>query len=108
APVVVVGRVAMAVPAPALIEDLAVGVELELAGGRVAGAGRRGAAISLEMIELYLAQAALAFDPEQNLEVVGVAGGAALDEAPEPVGLIDVTELGEGVRREGRVADPAE
>ena len=36
-----------------------------------------------------------------------MAGGAALDEAAEPVGLLDVAELGERVRREGRVADPA-
>jgi hypothetical protein len=87
APVIVIGRMATLVPAPALLHQLAVGVELKLADGRVADPHRADSAVAGEMVERDLVQSALATHPVERLHVLGVAGRAAFDEAPELVGL---------------------
>ena len=87
APEVVVGRVAALVPAPGEVDQLAVGVELELPGRAVADAHRADAAPALELGQLLLADAARAVHAVEDLQVLGGAGARALDEAPERVGL---------------------
>src|SRR5215216_2374589 len=67
APVVVVGLVPALVPAPALVEELPVCVELELSSGGIADPDRLGAAVALQVVELELGQAPLAPDAEQDL-----------------------------------------
>ena len=95
APPVVVGLVAPPVPEPGQLEQLPVGVELELRGGAVADAHRGAAAPALQVVEGPLEQVVLAADAEGDVELVGAPGGAALDEAAEAVGAVDVAELGE-------------
>ena len=94
-------------PAPALVDELAEGVELQLPGGLVSDPHRRGAAPALEPFHLLLAEPALAADAEENLQVLGVAGGAALDEAAELVGVALAAELGQRAHGHRRVAHPA-
>ena len=59
------------------------------------------------MRELELDEAPLAADAVHDLEVVDAARRAALDEAPEPVGLPLEAKLAQGTHGELRVPDPA-
>ncbi len=89
--------------------QFAVHVQLALAGGGVADAHGRGAAIAREMGQLALRQVAPAVDGVENLHVRprGVAAHA-LQELHEAVGLVVKIELQQGVQHERRVAQPGE
>src|SRR5438309_1848622 len=106
APLVVVGGVPAAVPAPREVQQLAERVELELLGRLVAGAYWLRARVAGQ-VELLLADAPLAADPVEDLQVVGVSGRAADDEVAEARGLALASQVGERVGAERRVADPA-
>ncbi len=60
------------------------------------------------MVEGLLGQAALPVDAEQHLQVARAAGGAALDEAGEPLGLAGEAERLQGAQGQRGVAEPAE
>src|SRR3954452_9213714 len=106
APVVVIRLVTALIPAPALLDQLAEDVELRLLGGLVPDPHRLRSAVSIES-EVDLLLAALATDAVHDLQVLGIPSRAALDEAPEGVGLAVATEIAQRARGEGRVADPA-
>ena len=106
APVIVVWRVAALVPAPALLEQMPVGVELELLRRVVADADDPAAAEPGELLDLGHVHAPLAADAVEDLEIAGAGGGAPLDEAPKRVGLRLVAEPGERAGGEHRVAHP--
>ena len=105
APVIVVGRVAAPMPAPRQIHQLPERVELQLAGRLVADPHRRRAAVAVE-VDLLLDHPALATDAVEDLEVLGVAGGAALDETAELIRLAFAAQLRQRPRAERRIADP--
>ena len=105
-PVVVIWRVAALVPAPAQVDEGPVGVELELVRRRIADPDRPGAPVAIELEE-DLGQAPFAADSVHDLELVGAAGGAALHEAAETVGLVDESDLGQRAAAQAGVPDPA-
>src|SRR5207249_5332549 len=105
-PVVVVGRMSPPVPAPRQVDDLAKGIQLALARGFVSYAHRADATVALQVGKRLHLETPLAADPVDDLQIVGVPAGAALDEAPEGVRLIVVSELGERSDAERRVAHP--
>jgi len=82
-------------PAPRELQHQAEHIGLVLLGCGVADAYRARAAPALERAQLDLGESALAVHTVDDLQVVGVAGGAALDEAPEAVRLALQSELGE-------------
>src|SRR5579862_10007467 len=94
------------VPAPAQVDQLAVGVELELGRGIVADVDRAGLSVALQAVDVLAAQTTLAAHAVEHLEVAGMPGGRAHDEGAEGVGLGHAAKLGEGARAEARVPDP--
>ena len=105
-PVVVARRVAAPVPAPRQVDELAVGIELELSGGVVPDPDRSRTSVSLEPLDDVAPESALAAHAVHDLEILGVAGGRAHDERAERIGLVDRAELGQGARAEARVPHP--
>ena len=93
--------------APGEVYQLAVEVELDLAVGAVADAHRLRTAVALEVVEDGLGQPVLAAHAVHHLQVVGVAGGCALDEQAEPPCLALEAEGEQRLQREARVAHPA-
>src|SRR5829696_5438035 len=106
APVVVVRLVAALTPVPTLLDQLSQHVELHLLGGLVPNADRLRLPVALQ-IQVDLLLAALPADPVHDLQILGVAGGAALDEAPERIGLAVTAKVPHRAGRKGRVANPA-
>src|SRR5438270_520888 len=92
-----------AVPPPAQIDELAVGVELKLLGGRVTDVQRPRAPVAIQAFELRCPHPPLARSSVEDLEVFGMAGRRAHDERAERVGLrlarppLAVDELGRRV-----------
>src|SRR5947209_9658577 len=69
-PIIVVGRMTAAMPAPRQVHQLAIRVELPLLGGVVADPYRPGAAVALQALRVSLAEPALAADAVDNLELL--------------------------------------
>src|SRR5881409_3479559 len=90
------------------VHQLAVDVELEVGGGRVADAHGRGAQVALEVRQRLLGEPVATVDPVHDLE--GAVGfellAARLDPAHEGRRLLGEAEAHEAVEREGGVADP--
>ena len=106
-PVVVARRMAAAVPAPGQVDELAVGVELELLRRRRSRAGPAPTCdIPRGPLDDVAPEPALPTDAVDDLEILGVAGGRAHDERAERVGLVDRAELGERAGAEARVPHP--
>jgi hypothetical protein len=105
-PVVGVRGLAAPVPGPGQVQQLPVDVVLVLVGGGVADPHRPRAAKAFQVAEDHLLQPPLAPEPVHDLQLLGAAGRAALDEPPEPIGLGGVAELGQRPQREHRVAHP--
>jgi hypothetical protein len=91
---------------PGGLEELAVAVELGLAGGSVADAHGARAAVPREMVELDLGQGPSPLDAVHDPEVFGTTGAGALDEALEGGGLAREATHHERGESQGRVADP--
>jgi hypothetical protein len=106
APVVVARRVAAPVRAPGQVDQLSVGVELDLPGGVVADPDRRRSPVTGDSIHDVAAQPSLSAHAVEDLEILGVAGGRAHDEGAEGVRLVHRAELGERPGAEARVAHP--
>ena len=108
APEVVVRGMAAEMPAPAQVDQGAVGVELELLGGRVADPDRARMLVAVEPVEDDLGEPSLASDAVHDLEIAGATRRAPLDEAPEAVRLVVGPDRGQRASAHRRVADPAE
>ena len=87
--------------------DLAVDVELELLGRRVADPDRLGALVAGKLRELELGQAPLAADPVHDLDLRRVAGADAQQEVAEGQRLVRVVRGEQRLERQHRVAQPA-
>ena len=94
------------VPAPGEVQDLAVGIQLQLSDGAVADSHRPRSAVAVQ-VELLLEEAALSPDPEDDLKILGVTGGAAHDETAKAVRLALAAQLGQRPCTHARVAHPA-
>src|SRR5436305_4446228 len=97
---------AAAMPAPGEVDQLAVGVELSLNGGIVAGVDRGRAPVALEPVERHRDNPPLAARAVQNLKVLRMARGRAHDEGAEGIRLFDRAQLRECPGAEARVPHP--
>src|SRR5947209_10623528 len=97
---------AATVPAPDQVDDLAVGVELALVGGVVAGPGRRRPAVALEVGEPLALDPAFTTGAVEDLQLLGVPGGRADHEGAERVRLGNRAQLRERPRAEAGVSYP--
>ena len=92
------------------VEQLAVDVELELAGGAVSDSHRGGAHVALEVRELELGKVRAAVDPVHQLQRAGGRSGrvarAHADEGAERLRLLREAEPEQRVEGEGGVANP--
>ena len=104
--VVVVGEPGLA-GAVQPVEELAVDVELELAGGLVADPDRPGPLVPVEPAQLGLGEAAAPGEGVHDLQVLGVAGDGSQQPVPPGLGLGGVPAAGEGLQGECGVAQPA-
>jgi hypothetical protein len=82
---------AVAVVEPGGVEQVAVDIELELAGG-VADPHRAGAEVAVQGIQLNLRQQPFPADAIHEPQVLGPAGGGAFQPAHEGVGFVGVPE----------------
>ena len=96
-----------AVIQPRRVEQVPVGIELELLGGRVADAHRLRSAIPVQPVEVPFGDVALASDPVHDLEILSPARGGAFDPTHERVGFLGVAEREQRVEVECGVAQPA-
>ncbi len=89
------------------VEDLAPDVELQLPGGLVADAHRRGPLVPLQPRQLHLRQPSGAVEGVHDLQVTRVARDRAQQPLPPGAGLLEVAREQHGLERVGGVAQPA-
>src|SRR5262249_31789866 len=91
------------------VHQLAINVELQVAGSRIPDADRLRAEIPVEVIEGLLTKVVTAVDAVHDVERAGVVllfFGARLHEEGEGARLLRVAEAYQGIDGEGRVARP--
>ena len=89
------------------VHQLAVDVELQLVGGRIADAHGMGALVARKPRHLPLGQAPLAGDAVHDLHLVGRARERAQQPVAPRLRLLVVARVHQRLQREGRVAQPA-
>ena len=107
-PVVLIRLLAALAPAPRQLHDEAIHVRLELLGRAVADAHRTRPAPAVELRQLDLRHAAFAVDGVEYLQLMRIARGGSLDEAPHARRLGLQPEVAQGMHGEDGVAQPAE
>ena len=90
------------------VEDLAVGVELDLTRRAVADPHRDGAAVTGELIEGHLGKMAGPRDPIHDLQVLGASRAGSFEPPLEGRGLREVPEDHQGCKGQRGVPDPGE
>ena len=88
-------------------DDLAVDVQLELLGCRVADPHRLGALVAGKLRQLVLGQPPLAADPVHDLDLRRVAGAGTQQVVAERDRLVGVPGCEQRLQRKHRVAQPA-
>lgn len=90
------------------VDDLAVNIELKLAGGGVADADRAGIFVAVEVREFEFGKRTFAGDTVEHLKLAWIARDGALEPIAEGGGFLAIAGLHEGEERECGVAKPAE
>ena len=89
------------------IEHLAVHVELELSGGRVADAHRLRALVAGQPVENDLEQPPFATDAVHDLERRRITRGRPKQPDPPGASLLEIARVEEGQQRQRRITEPA-